>query len=254
MAVTIKTEKEIQILREGGRRLSRILNEVAAKVKAGMTKVEIDKMAEDLIVKGGDTPAFKNYKPDGASIAFPAVLCISVNDEIVHGIPNGYKLKEGDVVGLDLGINHRGLFTDMAMTVAIGKTDKEAIRLMEVTSQALEVGIMAAVGGATTGDIGYAIQSFVKPYKLGIVRELSGHGVGYKVHEDPYVPNYGKRGAGIKLKPGMVLALEPMLNEGGEDIILADDDFTFKTKDGSRSAHFEKTILITEKTAEILTP
>ena len=254
MGVTIKTAKEIEILREGGKRLSHVLYEVASKVRAGMTKIEIDKMAEDLIVAGGDVPAFKNYKPSGARVAFPAVLCISVNDEIVHGIPNNYKLKEGDIVGLDLGIKHKGLFTDMAVTVGIGEINKRAKRLMEVTSQALEFGISVAKAGATTGDIGYAIESFVRPYKYGIVRELSGHGVGHKIHEDPYIPNYGKRGTGTKLKPGMVLALEPMINEGDADIILGDDNFTYKTRDGSRSAHFEKTILITEGDPETLTP
>ncbi len=254
MAATIKTKDEIEIIRECGRRLSAALHKVAKAVKPGMTKIEVDRLAEEIIVAGGDVPAFKNYKPDGASVAFPAVLCISVNDEIVHGIPNSYRLKEGDVVGLDLGIKHKGFYTDMAVTVGIGQVDKAAKRLMEVTSQALEVGILAARPGNTTGDIGHAIASFVKPYKYGIVRELSGHGVGYKIHEDPYIPNYGKPGSGVKLKPGMVLAIEPMINEGGDAIVLADDDFTFKTRDGSRSAHFEKTILITEGDPEILTP
>lgn len=254
MAIKLKNAKEIEILREGGRRLSNVLNRVAKEVKAGMTKIEIDKMAEDYIIAGGDLPAFKNYKPYGSKVAFPAVLCISVNDEIVHGIPNGYRLKEGDIVGLDLGIKHGGFYTDMAVTIGIGEVDKEAKRLMEVTSQSLELGIMSAVAGNYTGDIGYAIQSFVKPYRYGIVRELSGHGVGHKIHEDPYVPNYGKPGSGVKLKPGMVIAIEPMINEGGDDIILAEDDFTFRTKDGSRSAHFEKTILITDGAPEILTP
>ena len=252
--VKIKTAKEIEILREGGRRLSHVLREVASKVKVGMTKIEIDKMAEDLILEGGDLPAFKNYKPAGSRVAFPAVLCISVNEEIVHGIPNSYKIREGDIVGLDLGIKHRGMYTDMAITIGMGNIDKEAERLIEVTSQALEVGIMAAVAGNYTGDIGHVIESFVRPYKYGIVRELSGHGVGHKIHEDPYVPNYGKPGTGLKLKPGMVLALEPMINEGDDDIVLAEDNFTFKTRDGSRSAHFEKTILITDGEPEILTP
>lgn len=254
MAIKLKNQKEIDFLREGGRRLSAVLRRVAGEVKAGMTKFDIDKMAEDYIIAGGDLPAFKNYKPAGSRVAFPAVLCISVNDEIVHGIPNGYRLKEGDIVGLDLGIKHGGLYTDMAVTVGIGSVDKEAERLMEVTSQALEVGIMTAKAGNYTGDIGYAIQSFVKPYGYGIVRELSGHGVGHKIHEDPYVPNYGKPGTGVKLKAGMVIAIEPMLNEGKDAIVLAEDDFTFKTKDGSRSAHFEKTILITDGEPEILTP
>ncbi|MDO8493230.1 MAG: type I methionyl aminopeptidase [bacterium] len=254
MAVTIKNDKEIEILREGGRRLSVILRKIANEVKAGMTKIEIDKMAEDLIVAGGDLPAFKNYRPEGAAVAFPAVLCVSVNNEIVHGIPNGYELQDGDIVGLDLGIRHQGLYTDMAVTVPIGKIDKAGAKLLEVTDQALEAGISMAIAGNFTGDIGYAIESFVRPYKYGIVQELSGHGVGHKIHEDPYVPNYGKPGTGTKLKPGMVIAIEPMINEGGDAIILDDDDFTYKTKDGSRSAHFEKTILITEGKPEILTP
>ncbi len=253
MAITIKNEREIEILREGGRRLSIILRKVAKEVRVGMTKIEIDKMAEDLIFAGGDLPAFKNYKPGGARVAFPAVLCISVNDEIVHGIPNNYKIKDGDIVGLDLGIKHQGLYTDMAVTVGMGKIDLACQKLIEVTRDALEVGIRAAIGGNYTGDIGFAIESFVKPYRYGIVRELAGHGVGHKIHEDPYVPNYGKPRSGVKLKPGMVLALEPMINQGGDQIILAKDDFTFKTRDGSHSAHFEKTILITNGEPEILT-
>ncbi len=254
MAIRIKTEKEIEVIRECGRRLSIVLNEVAKRVGVGMTKFDIDKMAEDLIVQGGDLPAFKNYKPYGSRVAFPAVLCISVNDEIVHGIPNGYKLKDGDIVGLDLGIKHGGFYTDMAVTIGIGKISEADQRLIDVTSQALEVGIRSAIGGNTTGDIGHAIEKFVKPYKYGIVRELSGHGVGHKIHEDPYVPNYGKIGGGVELKPGMVIAIEPMINAGSDDIILAEDDFTFKTRDGRHSAHFEKTILITEGAPEVLTP
>ncbi|MEK7066242.1 MAG: type I methionyl aminopeptidase [Patescibacteria group bacterium] len=252
--IKIKNEKEIKILREGGKRLSKVLYEVARRVKSGMTKLEIDRLAEDLIIKGGDIPAFKNYKPEGAKVAFPAVLCISVNDEIVHGIPNDYKLKEGDIVGLDLGVKHEGMFTDMAVTVGIGEVSKEAKKLMEVTSQALELGILSAKGGAYTGDIGYAIESFVNAYGYGIVRDLSGHGVGHEIHEEPFVPNYGRRGSGVKLKPGMVIAIEPMINIGGDEIALCSDKFTYKTRDGSLSAHFEKTILITEGAPEILTP
>lgn len=254
MGVTIKNDKEIEILREGGKRLSAVLRKIAKEVKAGMNKLEIDKLAENLIVAGGDLPAFKNYRPEGSAVAFPAVLCVSVNDEIVHGIPNRYEFIDGDIVGLDLGIRHGGLYTDMAVTVGIGKIDKPATQLIDVTSRALEVGIAAARAGNFTGDIGFAIESFVAPYKYGIVRELSGHGVGHKIHEDPYVPNYGKPGTGTKLKPGMVIAIEPMINEGGDDIELDEDDFTFKTRDGSRSAHFEKTILITDGKPEILTP
>ena len=241
-------------MREGGRRLAVVLREVAGEVRAGMSKIEIDRMAENLISAGGDTPAFKNYKPFGARRAFPSVLCVSVNDEIVHGIPNGYRLREGDIVGLDLGIKHGGLYTDMAVTVGVGKISSVDKKLIDVTRESLEAGIAAAVGGGTTGDIGYAIESAVKPYNYGIVRELSGHGVGKKLHEDPYVPNYGKRGSGAKLTPGMVIAIEPMINRGEDEIVLAEDNFTYKTRDGSRSAHFEKTILITSGKPEVLTP
>ncbi|MBI5140190.1 MAG: type I methionyl aminopeptidase [Candidatus Vogelbacteria bacterium] len=252
--IKIKNEKEIQIIREGGGRLAKVLYEVAKGVAVGMTKIEIDKMAEDLIVAGGDIPAFKNYKPDGAKIAFPAVLCVSVNDEIVHGIPNDYRLREGDIVGLDLGIKYGGMFTDMAITIGIGEISKDARKLIEVTSQSLEVGILAARGGAYTGDIGHAIESFVNAYGYGIVRELSGHGVGHEIHEEPYVPNFGRPRTGVKLKPGMVIAIEPMINIGGDAIVLGADKFTYKTRDGSLSAHFEKTILIREGEPEILTP
>ncbi len=252
--VTIKTPQEIEVLREGGRRLSKVLNAVAKAAVVGVNKKELDALAEKLILDMGDKPAFKNYKPDGALVSFPATICISINDEVVHGIPNERKLQNGDIVGLDLGIIHGGLFTDMAMTVPIGEVDKKALKLIEVTNQALEIAISSAQAGFYTGDIGYAVEYFIKKHKYGIVRELSGHGVGYQVHEPPYVPNYGKPGKGVLLKPGMVLALEPMINEGGDDIVLDDDDFTYKTKDGGWSAHFEKTIVITENGPEILTP
>ena len=176
-----------------------------------------------------------------------------MNNEIVHGIPTKTKiLKEGDIVSLDLGLEYKGLFTDHAVTVAVGKISKKDQQLLDYTKKALEVGIWAAQGGATVGDIGHAIESFVNR-KYGIVRELSGHGVGVKIHEDPYIPNYGKKGKGVKLIPGMIIAIEPMLNIGKASIVSASDDWTIKTADGSRSAHFEHTILITEGEAEILT-
>jgi len=252
--ITIKTKKDIEILREGGKRLSYILGEVAKAVKPGVTEIELDNLAEKLILEGGDIAPFKNYCPDMARRAFPAVICISVNDKVVHGIPGNDVLKEGDIVGLDLGLEHKGLFTDMAVTVPVGKIDKEAEKLIMATKKALEAGIKAVKDGCYTGDIGNAIESFVKPYKYGIVRELSGHGVGYSIHEPPYVPNYGKKGKGAKLTEGMVIAIEPMINEGKDAIIEAEDEFTVKTKDGSRSAHFEKTLVVTKNGAEILTP
>jgi methionyl aminopeptidase len=253
MGIIIKTKEEIEILREGGKRLARVMQEVIKKVKPGISTQELNDYAEKLIRDGGDIPAFLDYKPEGVSKGYPATLCTSVNNEIVHCVPSKNKiLKEGDIISLDLGLNHRGLFTDHAITVPVGKISKKDQQLLNDTRKALEIGIWAARGGDTVGDIGHAIESFVNR-KYGIVRELAGHGVGKKVHEDPYIPNYGKKGKGQKLIPGMVVALEPMLNIGGDGIVNNGDDYTIKTADGTRSAHFEHTILITEGEAEILT-
>ena len=253
MAVIIKTKEQVEVIREGGKILAKVLAKVAKKVAPGISTYDLDKYAYDYIKEEGATPAFLNYKPEGASTAFPASICISVNNEIVHGIPLKTKiLKEGDIVSLDLGIKYKGLFTDHAITVPVGKISKKDEQLLNDTKKALEIGIWAACGGATVGDIGNAIESFVNR-KYGIVRELAGHGVGVKIHEDPYIPNYGKKGKGQKLIPGMIVAIEPMLNIGKDDITVANDDWTIKTADGSRSAHFEHTILITEGDAEILT-
>jgi len=253
MAVIIKTAEEIKTLREGGKRLATILAKVAKRVAPGVTTHELDEYAYTLIKEMGDEPAFLNYKPHGHHIAFPASLCVSVNNEIVHGIPSKRKtLKEGDIISLDLGLKHKGLFTDHAVTVPVGKISKASEQLLRATKEALAVGIENARGGNTVGDIGYAIEKFVAR-RYGIVRELSGHGVGKKIHEDPYIPNYGKKGKGQKLIPGMVVAIEPMLNIGSAGIISLSDGYTIKTIDGSHSAHFEHTILITSGEAEILT-
>lgn len=253
MAIIIKTKEEIDILRAGGKRLSAILAQVAQKVRPGISTYELDQYAYELIKEGGDEPAFLGYKPEGHRKAFPASLCTSVNSEVVHGIPRKDKiLKEGDIICIDLGLKHKGLFTDHAVTVAVGAISKESQKLLDATREALAVGIEQAVAGNTVGDIGHAIESFVNK-RYGIVRELSGHGVGKYIHEDPYVPNFGKKGKGAKLIPGMVVAIEPMLNIGRADIISMSDGYTIKTADGSRSAHFEHTILITEGEPEILT-
>ncbi|MBX4209469.1 type I methionyl aminopeptidase, partial [Candidatus Parcubacteria bacterium] len=205
--------------------------------------------------EGGDTAAFLGYKPYGAKRPYPASLCVSVNDAVVHGIPNEepYILQEGDIASLDLGLVHRGLVTDMAITVPVGLIDAEAKELIRTTKAALEKGIKAAKPGHTTGHIGEAVESLVAPLGYGIVQELAGHGVGYSVHEDPYVPNYGTAGEGEPLVPGMVIAIEPILNEGTEKIFLDKDGYTYRTKDGKRSAHFERTVVITERGCEILT-
>ena len=249
----IKTAEEIEILREGGRRLARILSAVRDSIKPGVTTRELDKLAEKLMRDGGDEPAFLHYTPEGMVIPYPGTLCVSVNDEIVHGIGGDRVLKEGDIIGIDTGLKHKGLFTDSALTVPVGEIDDTAKKLIVATEGALMAGIAVARGGNTTGDIGYAIEKYVKERGFVVVEELGGHGVGYKQHEDPHISNYGDRGQGVKLKPGMVLALEPIVHEGTRYIKLMPDGYTYVTRDHKRSAHFEHTILITDGDAEILT-
>jgi methionyl aminopeptidase len=252
--IIIKTPEEIEILREGGKRLATVLYKVKEIVKPGISTLELDKYAEKLIKEMGDYPAFLNYKPDGADRHYPASLCVSVNDEVVHGIPKADKiLKEGDIVSLDLGLRHKNLFTDMAITVPVGEVSVSSLKLMKTTEQSLMVGINAAQNGNRIGDISYAIESFISPHRYGIVEILSGHGVGKKIHEDPYIPNFGKRGVGAKLVKGMVIAIEPMVNGGTKNVVLEKDGYTFHTADRKKSAHFEHTILITDGEPEILT-
>lgn len=253
--IRIKTKEDIDILREGGRMLAVILNELSKICKPGISTEEIDNLARKLIEDNGDRPAFLNYLPKGMKRAYPAAVCVSVNDEIVHGIPNENPkiLKEGDIVSLDMGLIHKGLITDSAITVPVGKIDAESQRLLDTTKEALNSAIKTVKAGKHTGDIGFAVERIAKSAGFGIVEELCGHGVGYEVHEDPYIPNYGERGMGDKLKSGMVIAIEPMLNAGGKEIVLADDGWTYKTADGKRSAHFEHTIVVTSKGAEIIT-
>lgn len=255
MAVKIKTPADIEILREGGRRHAFILNELAKAVAPGVSTKELDDMAAKLIAEGGDKAAFLGYKPYGAKRPYPASLCVSINDAIVHGIPNEelYIIKEGDIVSLDLGLVHKGMITDMAVTVPAGKIDTAAMKLLKAGRHALSLGIAQAKPGNTTGHIGEAVQSYIEPLGYGIVEELAGHGVGYKVHEDPYVPNYGVAGEGEPLRPGMVIAIEPIINEGSKEIKLDKDGYTYRTVDGKRSAHFECTVVITETGCDILT-
>lgn len=252
--IIIKTKEEIELIREAGRRLATVLYKVRDMVRPGISTLELDKYAERLIRERGDIPAFLNYKPDLAVTPFPATLCVSVNDEVVHGIPKGGRiLKEGDIVSLDLGLEHKRHFADMAVTVPVGEISSASKKLIDVTESALMEGIDAAIGGNKVGDIGYAIESYVRPYKYGIVDILAGHGVGKAIHEDPYIPNFGKKGTGVKLTPGMVIAIEPMINMGTKNVTLDDDEWTFRTADHKKSVHFEHTILITEGAPEILT-
>ena len=250
--IKLKTEHDIKILRESGKRLASVLKAVTKEVKPGVTTGYLNDFVHDMIVGMGDIPSFLKYQPFGAHHPYPGSICISVNDEVVHGIGGNRVLKEGDIVGLDGGVTHRGMISDSAVTVAVGKISKEDEELMRVTKEALMAGIKAAVCGKYVNDISRAIEKSV-PKKYAIVKILSGHGVGYKVHEEPYVPNFDDGVKGPKLVPGMVLALEPMVNLGTDEVYLAKDGYTFITKDHKKSAHFEHTILITEGKAEIIT-
>jgi len=251
--VIIKTEEEIKHLREGGRILARILRAVADRAVPGVTTESLDYFARESIEASGARPAFLGYRPSGSRKPFPASLCVSVNDEVVHGIPGDYVLKEGDVVSLDLGIEYRKVFLDHAVSLVVGTGTKRARILVETAKRALEAGIGAIVFGGHVGDIGHAIEKLVLNAGFGIVRTLAGHGVGRAIHEDPYVPNYGRPGVGERLVSGMVIAIEPMITIGGEDVFTASDGYTIKTSDGSLAAHFEHTVLISPEGPEILT-
>lgn len=253
--VKLKKPEEIEILREGGRRHARILAILASLVRPGISTQELEDEARKLIEVEGDKPAFLGYSPKGAKRPFPAALCVSINDEIVHGIPNEVDriIQDGDLVSLDLGLVHEGLVTDAAITVCAGVGSNLDERLLSVAKGALQRGIEQAQPGNTTGDIGAAISEAVEKSGFSLAEDLAGHGVGYAVHEDPFVPNLGRRGEGERLVPGMVIAIEPMVNAGSAGIKVADDGYTIKTRDRSRSAHFEHTVAITENGHIILT-
>ncbi len=240
----IRTEDERARIIEAGRRLGVVLEECANAVAPGVTTASLDALAEKLIRDGGDVPAFKGYTPDRAPRPYPATMCISVNDEIVHGLPKERALVEGDIVSLDLGLIHEGLYVDSAVTVPVGKTDKQSMDLMAATQASLEAAMAAAVVGNTVGDISHATEAAYKGTGFAVVKLLGGHGVGTGVHEEPFIANAGRAGSGPKLIEGMVLALEPIANMGKAGLILDADDFTYRTKDGSRSAHFEHTIIV----------
>lgn len=251
----IATAKEIPLLREGGKRLARVLKEVAKATVPGVSTAQLNDLAEKLIRDGGDVPSLIGYTPRSAKRPYPATICISINEEVVHGIPNENPktIKEGDIVGLDCVLTHQGVFVDSAISVIAGKGDQKAEKLLSATKEALMAGIVAARGGSHIGDISAAIEVVGVKRGYGIVFELGGHGVGGKVHEEPYVPNVGDAGTGEELVPGMVIAIEPMFTEGTPRVTLMPDGYTFVTKDGSRAAHFEHTILITKGAPEILT-
>lgn len=250
------TEKEIDILREGGKRLATYLKELAGMVKPGVTAKELETRALELIASQGDEPAFKGHTERKGDVPYPSSLCVSVNDVIVHspGSDNGVVFEEGDIVKLDFGLKHKGLYTDHAVTVIAGtKHDPEDVRMIRLAHEAVEAGIAAAVIGNTTGDIGYAVEKIARKNKLGFPRNLSGHGVGKEVHEAPYVPNFGAPGTGEKLVEGLVIAIEPMFTLGSGELYVDKDGYSYRTKDKSRTAHVEHTIIVTKQGPEILT-
>ncbi len=246
--VEIKTKDEIAVMREAGRIVSEILDELEKAVAPGVTTWELDQIAEGLIHKKGAKPAFKGY------LGFPCSLCASINYEVVHGIPSKKrKLARGDLMKLDFGVVYRGYYGDAARTVPVGEVSPEAKALVDATRESLAKGISAVVSGNRIGDIGHAVQSFVEPKGFAVVRDFVGHGIGKKLHEQPQVPNFGEPGTGMKLRPGMVLAIEPMVNLGTHQVEILEDDWTAVTLDRKLSAHFEHTVLVTENGPEVLT-
>jgi methionyl aminopeptidase len=254
--IKYKTEEEIAIMREGGKIHARILKEVAKKVKPGVKTSELNSYAEQLIDEAGCTASFLGYQSYDAKRPYPAALCVSINEEIVHGIPNeggGRILFEGDIVSLDLGLTYKDLITDASVTVPVGKISDDAATLIRATHEALDAAIRAMRLHGHIGDIGDAVMHVAMKYDFGIIEGLSGHGVGYSVHEEPFVPNKAERGEGPELKEGLVIAIEPMLSLGSRDIKRLSDGYTFITRDKSLSAHFEHTVAVTKNGIEVLT-
>ena len=245
--VTIKSEREIELMREAGRILAKVHEELGRTLVPGMSTKEIDRMCEDIIRSHGCVPSFLNYQ------GFPASVCISINDEVVHGIPDKHRyLEEGDIVSLDTGVIWKGYQSDAARTHMIGEVSGEARKLVEVTEQSFFEGIKYAKAGNHLNDISKAIQEYAESFGFGVVRDLVGHGIGTEMHEAPEIPNFSQRRKGIKLAPGMTLAIEPMITAGRYDVVWEDDGWTVVTEDGSLASHYENTILITDGEPEIL--
>lgn len=245
--VFYKTEEEIELIRQSALILSKAHGEIALLIREGVSTLTLDKRAEEYIRDNGAVPSFKNYN------GFPFSLCISVNSTVVHGMPSNYVLNDGDVISVDCGVFYNGFHSDCAYTHAIGTVSDEVKQLLAVTRESLYKGIDKAVVGNRLGDISHAIQEYAEQHKYGVVRELVGHGIGRNLHESPEVPNYGKRGQGLKLQNGLVLAIEPMVNLGTRYIVQEDDGWTIRTRDNKPSAHFEHTVVIRTGQAEVLT-
>lgn len=256
----VRNEKELEILRNGGKKLAVVLSHIVSKTEVGVTTKFLDELTEKLILEYGGKPSFKGYKNPMGKKNYPATLCVSINNEVVHGIPDERILKIGDVVGLDVGAWYEGLCTDTAVTIIVGedrleknKNYIESKKLIASTKKSLEIGIAKVKAGAHIGDISFAIQSFLEKDGLGVVKELVGHGVGNAVHEDPEIPNWGIEGTGSELVEGMIIAIEPMATSGSPKVKLLSDGWTWSTVDGCNSAHFEHTLVVTKNGSEILT-
>ena len=245
--VFYKTDAEIDLIKESGQLLGKVHGEVAKLIKPGVKTSDLDIRAFDYILENGGKPSFKNYN------GFPYSLCISVNENVVHGMPGDYKLKNGDIVSIDCGVYLNGFHSDSAYTYAVGNVSDEVKKLLRITKKSLEIGIESALSGNRIGDIGFAIQRYVESEGFSIVRELVGHGIGKDLHEGPEVPNYGKRGKGLKLQDGIVLAIEPMVNMGKKNIVQENDGWTVRTADRMPSAHFEHTVALRNGKPEVLT-
>ncbi len=246
MMVILKLPEEIEKARASNRIVAEVLSKLREKVKPGVRTRELDKFAEEITKKRGAKPAFKGYRD------YPYSLCVSINEVVVHGMPSDRVLMEGDIVGLDFGVYYQGFFGDATITLPVGKVAEKALRLIQVTKQSLYAGIAQAKGGNRLGDISAAVQVTVEDAGYSVVRDFVGHGIGKNLHEDPQIPNFGKKGRGIELKSGMILAIEPMVNEGKYKVQILPDGWTVVTKDGSLSAHFEHSVAITDNGPEIL--
>jgi methionyl aminopeptidase len=244
--IIVKSSREIEQLKRSNAIVAEVFEKLKKMIEPGITTKELDQVAEEYILLKGGQPAFKGYR------GFPATLCISINEEVVHGIPGQRRLKEGDIISLDVGVNFVGYFGDAAITLPVGEVDPEATRLLEVTEKALYIGIEKAKRGNRLFDISYAIQRWVESHGFSVVRDFVGHGIGKDLHEEPQIPNFGAPHQGPRLEKGMVFALEPMVNEGTYEVRILSDGWTVVTADGKRSAHFEHTVAITEDGAEIL--
>ncbi|MDO8676157.1 MAG: type I methionyl aminopeptidase [Candidatus Azambacteria bacterium] len=252
--ITIKTKEEIEVLKQGGKILAEVLRELAKLAKPGVSTGFLNEKAKELVLSYGAKPAFEGYRPSFSKKPYPAAICISLNEVVVHGLPSdSVILKEGDILKLDFGVTYEKLITDAAITIGIGKMTDEKTKLINATKRALELAIEEIKSGNHIGDIGFVVEQYIKSQGLSVVRDLVGHGVGYKVHEEPNIPNYGKRGEGPILKSGMVLAIEPIVTVGSGQVRLGKDGFGYETIDGSLSAHFEHTVAVTEDGSDILT-